>query len=311
MIGHPRKRRHRSRPRRRSPFFGVPPLTTLQNTGFWQSRHAPRPRSPQPDARASRRSTFVRSRCPPPWPLRTSAPPARRRASSRAPARRPASPPCSARRAPTPSASLATRWSPPRASSAPSTRWRSGRPSARTPPPLSAARSSRRRSSGYVPAPTRARSPAATPRHLAKSSQHVEASAYPHVWRACFRSPALPSLTADVPPVPPVSPIVQKAAAVMPAAAANAADDQGVASSRMSYSRFLVRLRPSTTVSDDTLAVCAQARRDPKTRRRALGFVPKNRGLFSRVFSLLVREEARHRKPKRASDRSFPSFASL
>ena len=46
------------------------------------------------------------------------------------------------------------------------------------------------------------------------------------------------------PPRPPVSPIVQQAAAVMPAAAANAADDQGVASSRMSYSRFLVRLRP-------------------------------------------------------------------
>jgi hypothetical protein len=41
----------------------------------------------------------------------------------------------------------------------------------------------------------------------------------------------------------------------MPAAAANAADDQGVASSRMSYSSFLVRLRPSTTVSHDTLAV--------------------------------------------------------
>ena len=57
------------------------------------------------------------------------------------------------------------------------------------------------------------------------------------------------------PPRPPVSPIVQQAAAVMPAAAANAADDQGVASSRMSYSRFLVRLRPSTTVSHDTLAV--------------------------------------------------------
>jgi hypothetical protein len=31
----------------------------------------------------------------------------------------------------------------------------------------------------------------------------------------------------------------------MPAAAANAADDQGVASSRMSYSRFLVRLSSS------------------------------------------------------------------
>ena len=46
------------------------------------------------------------------------------------------------------------------------------------------------------------------------------------------------------PPRPPVSPIVQQAAAVMPAAAANAADDQGVASSRMSYSRFLVRPRP-------------------------------------------------------------------
>lgn len=53
----------------------------------------------------------------------------------------------------------------------------------------------------------------------------------------------------------------------MPAAAANAADDQGVASSRMSYSRFLVRLRPSTTVSDDTLAVCEQARRDPEDAR--------------------------------------------
>lgn len=109
------------------------------------------------------------------------------------------------------------------------------------------------------------------------------ASAYPHVWRACFRSPALPSLTADVPPVPPVSPIVQQAAAVMPAAAANAADDQGVASSRMSYSRFLVRLRPSTTVSDDTLAVCEQARRDPKTRAR---FRPKeSRFIFARFFS--------------------------
>ena len=72
----------------------------------------------------------------------------------------------------------------------------------------------------------------------------------------------------------------------MPAAAANAADDQGVASSRMSYSRFLVRLRPSTTVSDDTLAVCEQARRDPKTRAR---FCPKESrfifafaGFFSR-----------------------------
>ena len=32
---------------------------------------------------------------------------------------------------------------------------------------------------------------------------------------------------------------------MMPAAAANAADDQGVASSRMSYSRFLVRLSSS------------------------------------------------------------------
>ena len=71
----------------------------------------------------------------------------------------------------------------------------------------------------------------------------MEASTYPHVWRACFRSLSRPRLTANVPPVPPISPIVQQAAAVMPAAA-NAADDQGVASSRMSYSRFLVRLPP-------------------------------------------------------------------
>jgi len=56
-------------------------------------------------------------------------------------------------------------------------------------------------------------------------------------------------------PLPPRRTLIAQAAAVMPAAAANAADDQGVASSRMSYSRFLVRLRPSTTVSHDTLAV--------------------------------------------------------
>jgi hypothetical protein len=90
---------------------------------------------------------------------------------------------------------------------------------------------------------------------LEKAANTWRHLAYPHVWRACFRSPSRPRLTADVPPVPHISPIVEQAAAVMPAAAANAADDQGVASSRMSYSRFLVRLRPSTTVSHDTLAV--------------------------------------------------------
>jgi len=42
-------------------------------------------------------------------------------------------------------------------------------------------------------------------------------------------------------PLPPRRTLIAQAAAVMPAAAANAADDQGVASSRMSYSRFLVR----------------------------------------------------------------------
>ena len=65
-----------------------------------------------------------------------------------------------------------------------------------------------------------------------------------HTGRPCFRSLSRPRLTDDDPTVPPISPIVQQAAAVMPAAAANAADDQGVASSRMSYSRFLVRLPP-------------------------------------------------------------------
>jgi hypothetical protein len=50
------------------------------------------------------------------------------------------------------------------------------------------------------------------------------------------------------------------AAAVMPASAATAADDQGVASSRMSYSRFLVSrpsLLPLSTVGDDTRHVFA------------------------------------------------------
>ena len=96
-------------------------------------------------------------------------------------------------------------------------------------------------------------------------------------------SRATDALTADV-PVPPVSPIVQQAAAVMPAAAANAADDQGVASSRMSYSRFLVRLRPSTTVvSDDTLAVL-QARRDSPRRRARARFCPERIEVHSRAF---------------------------
>ena len=93
----------------------------------------------------------------------------------------------------------------------------------------------------------------------------------------------------------------------MPAAAANAADDQGVASSRMSYSRFLVRLRPSTTVSDDTLAVCEQARRDPKTRAR---FRPKeSRFIFARFFSFEKKRDTAN--PNAPLTALFPSFASL
>jgi hypothetical protein len=53
-----------------------------------------------------------------------------------------------------------------------------------------------------------------------------------------------PTLTFDAPSISPIPLVTHQAAAVVPAAAANAADDQGVASSRMSYSRFLVRLSP-------------------------------------------------------------------
>jgi hypothetical protein len=116
---------------------------------------------------------YVRSKCPPPWPPRTSAPPARRPVSSRAPAPRPASPPCSAPQAPTPSESWATRWSPPRASSAPGIRWRSRRLFPKTPPSPSAARSSRRRSSGYVPHPTRARSSQSIHPHVTLKKSHT------------------------------------------------------------------------------------------------------------------------------------------
>ena len=211
--------------------------------------------------------------------LRTSAPPARRRASSRAPADRVATMfrtagPDAERKLGDAMVAAAGKFGAKH-------QMRSGRPSARTPRPRRRAFLKKALLGVRAHADPRAIT-RRDPRHPQKQPTRG-GICLSHVWRACFRSPALPSLTADVPPVPPVSPIVQQAAARCPppppTPRTTRASPPPACPTPASWC-VSARRRPSVTTRWQFV------NRRGAIRRRALGFVPKNRGLFSRVFSL-------------------------